>query len=290
MKAIIYKVIGVILIMLFLLCGCTSGERETEPESNTEAVLLSGNPETEELVSSLWNMMLQWVPYYRAYSGGDEEIRQQWDREYSLEAYLLNISTIKKEHNKALTYYVEADEGFMYNWKWVDTVGAVKAELFPEAEKHLAFRYERMFTGRPENSRYVKNLNSSVFKISGKIKKISYEAGNEFIESMFPYYYYGIWGSVLKETGKIYEAKTGTILGELTGQAYMTGFDLEALKGDFLVFLEGHNPVRMEFRFENEDCMIYEVNIADHVAVDETEKEKAWLSFEFDLITETVKP
>ena len=245
-------------------------ENTTDKNTYTEDAQIK-----ENILSTYWKMLLQETD---SLSPGNS----LWNKDYDVEAYLENFDLNMYRYTGTLVYPEKAWYGFV--WYWPDYIEDIRESSF-EAEKYIQYHYAGKREYESQSEELVLRKKESVLQICGHTKKCTYAEAGRFVDNLYPYNYSGVWGSVLKEAGALFEKHTGSYLGNMVGKAYMMNFDFGTLTGTFWICLENQEPVQVILTFENRDCDKYVVEISENNRVSDGAEDNAWLGMEFDLVT-----
>lgn len=296
------RLFAMIIVSALLLTGCSSemGSEETagpgrssmegvidetettEAEENDTQEMETDDPIVKEaMVSALWVKSLQVLEMQASQS--DEE--NCWERTYEVETHLkkFNLSAYKY----ILRVIYPERKMSVVTFHWPDYVKDI-SEYYEQAVEYLDMNFDGDSEYNAQSSWITNARRESMLKVSGEIRNEMYEQSNLFLDNLYPYTYYALWGSVLKVAGEQHLENKGSILGKFSGQAYMMNFDFDTLTGTFWICLDEAEPVQVSMRFHNRDCYAYFLEIND-VVWDETVPDSAWLGLKFDLETSKMR-
>ncbi|MBQ4564096.1 MAG: hypothetical protein IJA58_06425 [Lachnospiraceae bacterium] len=242
----------------------TSGEANTEETESVEMITEIPNSKElstamERMTRELWLKMLSRIDTGSrsccpSNAGRDEAVRHQLNENYDVEMVLEAFKYIDSAYSVSALYNSETVADFGWGWSdyaWkTDRVGYAYVET-----EHFDWFYN--YSGEPYSGlyqeAYLKAKENSVLQISGTVETESYDAGEVFIRDTAPYYYYLMWGTVLREAGDLWQRFNQDYLGQMVGEIYMASFDVENLTGVYWLCLEGKSPVQLTVVFKNQD-------------------------------------
>jgi len=245
----------------------TGESEETTVGTSDQITVVTKIPSQKEpinqmygLTNALWLEMLSQIDSSSKSccpknAGRDENVRHQFNESYTVEMVLEAFKYMDFYSASAL-YNGETVADF--GWGWADyawTDGLISHE---NVDEDYFQRYHN-YSGKPYSGlyqeEYLKAKENSVLQISGSIETESYEAAEAFIRDTAPYYYYEMWGTVLREVGDLWQRfnEINTWIGRMAGDVYMISFDVENLRGIYWICLEGKSPVELTVKFKNQD-------------------------------------
>lgn len=280
-----------IAVMAMLLTGCAGSPRNEDtdaavsPEETVGQTTVSEAGETadaddrqyNDICAVLWGYLLQRMDGLAPISDGKTE--WEWNREYEAEVLLQDFAVGNSRYSAILIYPPDDMNGISLRWE----SGVSDAEIY--AAEYPEFNFSGSNSYEEGDEAIAEARGQSALRITGKVKSETYEQGNQFTDHLYPYFYYLMWGSVLREAGNLYRESSGGIWGQFTGSAYMMKFDFETLTGYYVICLEGEEPVQVELTFANQDCRTYTMRKTYPEQFGEEERKDAWMGLTFDLTT-----